>query len=130
MPLYAGMDMAPEELTFGGYASLSCPFCVFSPEFGTAYKVFSDLSAWVDEDYAARIPALHKQWQSFEQASFAVQNPLEDYVGGLWNSNRELAHDVLSSYCQGAVARAVQQGRQLMVESGGEKDVVGYTSSR
>ena len=130
MPLYAGMDMAPEELAFGGDAGLSCPFCVFSPEFGTAYKVFSDLSAWVDEDYAVRIPALRKQWQSFEKTSFDIQEPLEEYVNGLWGSNRELARDVLSRYCQGAAARAVQQARLILIGSGAVKDGVGNTLSR
>ena len=86
------------------------------PEFGTAYRIFSDLARWVDEDYAMRIPSLHNQWQVLEEASFRLQPALEDYVRKQWDIQPAFACELLSRYCHGVLARAVQQASELMVE--------------
>jgi len=116
MPLYLGMDAVPEQLGFDPGSAGNCPFCVVSPDFGPAYRTFSDLSAWTDAEYAARIPSVREAWNTLEKASLSVQPALEAYALAQWKKDPETARDVLSAYSHGVVARAVQQARGLMAE--------------
>ena len=115
-PLYAGMDSVPGQLEFGGEPGENCVFCVVSPEFGTAYQAFSDLSGWVNEDYAERILSINDQWQALEQHSFDIQDSFEKYILGQWKSQPALAEKILGRYCRGIVDHAVYQARLTMSE--------------
>lgn len=115
MPLYAGMGEVPEQLGFDSESAGNCPFCVVSPEFGLAYRIFSDLSAWVDKDYAARIPLIKQRWAMLEDASYGIQPELEGYFIKQWSEHSDIAQELLSRYSQGIMARAVQQARELMI---------------
>ncbi|MCE5252172.1 C69 family dipeptidase [bacterium] len=114
MPLYAGMERVPAELRFGGDLGLSCAFCVSSPEFGTAYSVLGDLAKWVNSDYAARIPAVRDRWRAFEQMSYDLQPPFERFVSDQWKTQPALAREMMSRYCEGIVADAVQKAQALL----------------
>ena len=122
VPIYLGIDSVPEQLGFGSFSRQYCVFCVVSPEFGAAYRVFSDLTEWVDEDYRARIPAVRDEFREMERISFELQRPFENYVLGLMKSQHVPTGNVLSRYCQGVVARAVQKAQLFMVE---EVNVIG-----
>ncbi len=115
MPLYPGMDEVPEQLAFGSdFTGFEITGDMTPPEFGTAYRVFSDLSAWVNEDYAARIPLLQNRWQAMEDASFRLQHTLEGYLLKQWHIDKAFALEILNRYSHGIFARAVQQAEKLM----------------
>ena len=92
----------------------NCPFCVVSPEFGPAYHVFGELSAWVDEDYAARIPVLHSRWKTMEESGFRYQETLEKSLLEDWKDDPAYVREILERYSHGVVSQAVQQARMIL----------------
>ena len=119
------MDSAPGQLEFGGEPGENCVFCVVSPEFGTAYQAFSDLSGWVNEDYAQRIPLINDRWRELEQHSFDIQDSFEKYILGQWKSQPSLSEIILGRYCRGIVVHSVYQARLLMSEEKTDMDFPG-----
>ena len=117
VPLYTGMDEVPEQLGFDPEHTGNSPFQVISPAFGPAYQIFSDLSGWVDEDYAARIPLLKNQWQTLEETSIRIQPTFEKYILDKWNTEQSFAQEILSRYSQGIIARSVQKAREIMKDN-------------
>ncbi|MBT4483389.1 MAG: hypothetical protein HOC71_06900, partial [Candidatus Latescibacteria bacterium] len=114
IPLYAGMDEVPEQLGISSESSGNSPFCITSFDFGSYYRVFSDLSGWVDNDYAARIPRLKSCWRTLEETSYNFQPTFEAYLLNQWNTEPAHALELLSRYSHGIVARAFQQAKELM----------------
>ncbi len=115
MPVYYGIIEVPEQLGFG---SEPPPSKNFPPEYGAAYRAFSDLALWVDKDYAERIPAVRKRWQTFEKSSFKLQDTFEKDILEQLKTDPAAAKEMLSRYSYGAVARAVEQAKQLVSEVG------------
>lgn len=114
LPLYAGVAQVPEELRFSVNPGNICPACEAAPDFGPAYQAFSDLARWVDQNYAVRIVAAQKKWQTVEQASFAWQKTFETYLLQQWRTDPLLCQELLSRSYHGALSRAMQQARTIM----------------
>lgn len=114
VPLYCGASDVPSDLGFDPQTSGTCPFCVVSPEFGTAYRAFADLSAWVDKDYAARIDSVRTAWNEMEEISFKGQKAFETLVLDQWKRDERTARGLLSRYSAGAVSLAVRRAKEFM----------------
>jgi len=117
MPLYLGLDGVPRELGFDPESSGHCPFCVTSPGFGPAYRVFAGLSRWVDGDYASRIGELRPVWEEMERVSYETQPRFERYVLDMWSTDRDSARELLTRYSCGVVSHSVQYAEKVMEEA-------------
>lgn len=125
MPLYLGMDTSPGDLGFDPATTGVCPFCIVSAEFGAAYRALSDVSAWVDGDYAVRIGKARECWDRFEREAFASQAVVEEAALKQWKTNERASRVVISRYSHGMVSHAVQQAKLLMLEPSDALEPVG-----
>ena len=117
LPLYLGLTRTPEQLYFEVKPEVYRePGFVAQPSGDKAYRVFRNLTLLVDKDYPGRINEVRPVWQAFETDGFAIQRPLEREALAGWYSERQLVLEVLDRYCQGTVARAVQQAGELITK--------------
>lgn len=119
MPFYVCLDRVPAELQFGQNTSETCTVCDMPPEFGPAYRTYSELAQWVNKNYAARIPLVRAAWRAEESAVFQWQKTLEQLA---YLSEREF-QEMMSRYCHGAVVRDMQVARELMAVA--DQDIPG-----
>jgi len=114
VPIYFGLESAPGELGYSPDSGASCPFCVVSPEFGPMYQVMADLSAWVDEDYAARIGTVTKAWNELETTSYAAQPAVEAAMKTRLVEHPDIARDILGRHVRGTISTAIDRARTMM----------------
>ncbi|MBN2289542.1 MAG: C69 family dipeptidase [Candidatus Glassbacteria bacterium] len=115
MPLCLGLTVPPGQLGFEVDSAASRdPASAGQLSRDKAYRVFSDLSLALDEDYPGRIAGVRRVWRTFEADGFAIQQALEREALEGWYSDSRLITEVLDRYCQGVVARAVQQAAELL----------------
>ncbi len=117
MPLYPGTQTVPSSLGFDPQDAGTCPFCVVSPEFGRAYRIFGEYAAYVDDKYTERIDGTRELWGAYETSNITMQKAVEETAGKLWRSDKESALELLRRYSHGAVSRAVQVAESALYDS-------------
>jgi len=120
MPVYLGSLTVPPELGFDPQSDGTCPFCVVSPEFGHAYRVFSDFSAFADKEYVSQMDNVRDMWSGYERSSSNMQTVLEESALKLWESDRAGALELITRYSHGAVSRAVRMAEMHLLEQQSE----------
>lgn len=120
-PWYAGIEQTPENyyraVEFHKHLSLEYHFdppegtFKFDPD--SAWWTFRRLQEVVHEDYSQRIHVVRPFWAEFENETLADQERVEAKAMKLWNRERQMCVELLTSHCARVAANACRQAEGL-----------------
>lgn len=123
-PWYVGITATPDD--YGRHAepaallSLSHHFQpspgAFAPDPRRAWWKFKNLVSVVDEDYAARAPAVRAAWSAMEEGIRTGQGDVEAKAIEIWRQDPQAALAYLTRYCSDLAAEACRQADELRGE--------------